>query len=432
MVRHPRSESRSRGTGHVVESPGSTNSWSSDDNAFDDRDIVKRRRRKGSDHLIEGGRREDPDRERNSGRRRHDDNGRSSSDDSRQNRATSNLDSNNVGERDSGRRDNRNQHTQPTKNMQTPRKGDFEDGSSSDEDKHFPHALGTDSADKRRCSDTFAGGNPHYRTRDHRKRLETRSKSEGRNERNHVRRSRAEDDSDAEGYEWSSNKDTWDAGSTSDDPKSPVVTRRYDDAARQKPTDFLDTDTEDNTTRKGDDTMGARRSSTWSENPDKELRESPVQEIGREDKAHGRPATRSDTNPVKRSERSVGDHQSSQSSGTKLATPQPQNVGKSPGATVGKPIRGARWGEAIGVRSRVIDTTTIPTTKVDLKRFVSLPLRSGPGTVLRCFIERDRGGTHKFSHVYSLYADLEDGSGRLLLAARKVSTEVEQAAILGI
>ncbi|CAN0180199.1 unnamed protein product, partial [Hapterophycus canaliculatus] len=72
----------------------------------------------------------------------------------------------------------------------------------------------------------------------------------------------------------------------------------------------------------------------------------------------------------------------------------------------------------------VFDTSTIPTKRVQLKTFVSCPLQSGPGTVLRCFIERDRSGTHKFSHVFSMYADLEDGSGRMLLAARKVGIDI--------
>lgn len=96
----------------------------------------------------------------------------------------------------------------------------------------------------------------------------------------------------------------------------------------------------------------------------------------------------------------------------------------------GKPIRGARWGEAIGVRSRVFDTSKIPTKRVDLKNFVSSPLRSGPGTVLRCYIERDRSGTHKISNVFSLYADLDDGSGRMLLAARKVNSEIKYFEVL--
>lgn len=99
-----------------------------------------------------------------------------------------------------------------------------------------------------------------------------------------------------------------------------------------------------------------------------------------------------------------------------------QRLGGTPpgGVSLGKPIRGARRGEAIGMRSRVFDTTTIPTGTADLKDFVCSPLHSGPGSVVRCFIERNRSGTHTLSHTFSMYADLEDGSGRLLLAARKV------------
>lgn len=104
------------------------------------------------------------------------------------------------------------------------------------------------------------------------------------------------------------------------------------------------------------------------------------------------------------------------------AQPLQRTSGTPPGGvSMGKPIRGARTGEAIGMRSRVFDTTTIPTGTADLKNFVCSPLRCGPGSVARCFIERNRSGTHTLSHVFSMYADLEDGSGRLLLAARKVN-----------
>lgn len=106
------------------------------------------------------------------------------------------------------------------------------------------------------------------------------------------------------------------------------------------------------------------------------------------------------------------------SSGTEKTARNPSMGGSTP---AGKPVRGARWGEAIGVRSKVFDTETIPTGRAEVRDFICSPLRSGPGTVLRCFIERSRGGSHKLSRVYSMYADLEDGSGRLLLTARKVS-----------
>ena len=39
----------------------------------------------------------------------------------------------------------------------------------------------------------------------------------------------------------------------------------------------------------------------------------------------------------------------------------------------------------------------------------------------RCYIERTRGGGNMFAPVYSLCADLEDGTGRELLVCRKVS-----------
>lgn len=106
--------------------------------------------------------------------------------------------------------------------------------------------------------------------------------------------------------------------------------------------------------------------------------------------------------------------------GSSGSVPQTAGSSASSGVPAGKPIRGARAGEAIGVRSRIFDTTTIPTSSTGIKSFVCSPLSCGPGSVVRCFIERNRSGTHTLSHVFSMYADLEDGSGRLLLAARKV------------
>ncbi|CAN0116078.1 unnamed protein product, partial [Phaeothamnion confervicola] len=44
---------------------------------------------------------------------------------------------------------------------------------------------------------------------------------------------------------------------------------------------------------------------------------------------------------------------------------------------------------------------------------------------LRCFLERDRGGTNVVNPVFTLYADLADGNGRLLMAARKVVRSVK-------
>lgn len=127
---------------------------------------------------------------------------------------------------------------------------------------------------------------------------------------------------------------------------------------------------------------------------------------------------------LERPEANSNDRQRNQGDATSTQ-PAKQTGGKpTAGVTMGKPIRGARSGEAIGLRSRIFDTTTIPTVTAELKRFVCSPLLSGPGSVLRCFIERNRSGAHKFSRVFSLYADLEDGSGRLLLAARKARKEM--------
>ena len=54
----------------------------------------------------------------------------------------------------------------------------------------------------------------------------------------------------------------------------------------------------------------------------------------------------------------------------------------------------------------------------ELRQFVLSP--APQGVIVRCYIERDRSGTNMFSPVYSLCADLEDGTGRELLACRKV------------
>jgi hypothetical protein len=44
--------------------------------------------------------------------------------------------------------------------------------------------------------------------------------------------------------------------------------------------------------------------------------------------------------------------------------------------------------------------------------YVTTPLRTGPGHVLRCFIERNRSGINKLSPIYTLFLDLENGNGR--------------------
>jgi hypothetical protein len=54
----------------------------------------------------------------------------------------------------------------------------------------------------------------------------------------------------------------------------------------------------------------------------------------------------------------------------------------------------------------------------DLRTFVTTPCE--PKTVVRCYVERNRSGSNYFSPVYSLCADLEDGTGRELITCRKV------------
>ena len=54
----------------------------------------------------------------------------------------------------------------------------------------------------------------------------------------------------------------------------------------------------------------------------------------------------------------------------------------------------------------------------ELRTFVMSPCEKG--LVTRCYIERSRRGENMFAPVYSLCADLEDGTGRELLVCRKV------------
>jgi hypothetical protein len=53
----------------------------------------------------------------------------------------------------------------------------------------------------------------------------------------------------------------------------------------------------------------------------------------------------------------------------------------------------------------------------ELKSFVTSPCEVN--TVIRCYIERNRSGTNYLTPVYSLCADLEDGTGRELISCRK-------------
>lgn len=231
------------------------------------------------------------------------------------------------------------------------------------------------------------------------------------------RRRRAElDDSEAEGYGWSGNQYSWDsaeATSTGSFSDRQITSEQSPNSRNGVQSDDSDEgaarDVKNNAT-------GAQRTSAASANKNTEgLDNSEAWGSDREQPT----GSRHDEPVGGAGSGSAHGH----SSGAEHST-SPLAKAAGGAVTVGKPIRGARWGEAIGVRSRVFDTSTIPTRRVELKKFVSCPLQSGPGTVLRCFIERDRSGTHKFSNMFSMYADLEDGSGRMLLAARKVNSEI--------
>ena len=63
---------------------------------------------------------------------------------------------------------------------------------------------------------------------------------------------------------------------------------------------------------------------------------------------------------------------------------------------------------------------TIPFVLKKLQKFVLSPGPSGGGVVVRCFIERNRSGTNALFPVYKLYTDHEDGTGRFIMAARKM------------
>lgn len=54
----------------------------------------------------------------------------------------------------------------------------------------------------------------------------------------------------------------------------------------------------------------------------------------------------------------------------------------------------------------------------ELKNFIMSPCK--PNVLVRCYIERNRSGTNMLSPIYSLCADLEDGTGRELIVCRKI------------
>ena len=74
---------------------------------------------------------------------------------------------------------------------------------------------------------------------------------------------------------------------------------------------------------------------------------------------------------------------------------------------------------AAGLRPALFDPLTIPLVLRDLHSFLQNPVGCATGVQVRCFIERSGSGLFNISPVYTLYADHEDGSGRLLLCARK-------------
>lgn len=279
-----------------------------------------------------------------------------------------------------------------------------------------------------RRSDVLDGGDSQFRTRSSERSPQRRRSTSAENRRNkrahHHRRRRAEqDDSEAECYGWSGNRYSWDMsdatslGSLSGQQELSNRNGGHEDVKRKSMPRFSDKNegAAHNTGGDNNSAAGAQRSLTTSAHRNsKELDHSEASESYQK-----QPDMRQrEENPGG----SVSTHTPAHSSGAHGVRSFPTTPA-SRAAIAGKPIRGARWGEAIGVRSRVFDTSTIPTKRVDLKNFVCSPLRSGPGTVLRCYIERDRSGTHKISNVFSMYADLDDGSGRMLLAARKVNSK---------
>ena len=405
---HHQADNRTRVTAYEGDSSRSESDCSTgnDDNVGRDgfgRDnlaesVLRSRRKGGSGERSRKGRRDwDP----NSKTRQHsDDDSLSVSSDRGRTDSTSSTDSEGRGRREPGRRYSSNDQ----------RRGRNK-GSKCYKERNQSASDPEGAADQRGSYSEGSDSPPHTRIRRKRSGGEDRLEHERRGHNDAKpgrRRGRGtdHDNSDVEGYGSSSNKCGGDAvgsasaGNRSDQPRSPALAARSDDDAEEmKPTPTRDTDSATHTTN--NTIGGAQRSSARSADLGKSLRGNPA-------------AARSELSAT---DGSVSQTPRTQTDGVPATTGKPV---KQFMVSAGKPIRGARWGEAIGVRSTFFDVNTIPTAKGDLKTFVSTPLCCGPGTVLRCFIERDRSGTHKFSHVFSLYADLEDGSGRLLLAARKV------------
>jgi hypothetical protein len=61
----------------------------------------------------------------------------------------------------------------------------------------------------------------------------------------------------------------------------------------------------------------------------------------------------------------------------------------------------------------------LSSTYRNLRDFVLSPV--DPGTIVRCYIERNRSGMNMLYPVFTLCADMEDGTGRELMACRKIA-----------
>lgn len=68
--------------------------------------------------------------------------------------------------------------------------------------------------------------------------------------------------------------------------------------------------------------------------------------------------------------------------------------------------------------SLITHSFTFKATYRELRHFVLSPC--DPGTITKCYIERNRSGSNFLQPFYSLCADLEDGTGRELIVCRKV------------
>lgn len=405
-------ENRRRGRGKGRELRSSSNSWSSRGDSPDSKEDRKGRKGRGCDR--EGGQRESRGRSSTPEPRRD---ARHSYETDRR-RWRHGMTSDPASEGEEGQLFCRSQkHKQ---HRHTESKGSRENSDNEKGRGRGGHWLSQSNVDERGDSEMDSTGNMQSRPQRQGRRPRNRSKSEVRFNGNSGRRKRRGTDKEDGEVRGVGNKydaeaiDTAAVDSVSERTNSPVFARKGDDKAL-----YQDTDPDNGASSVGDTPLNTQRSSTRSTDCGKELDGSNVRENSRERSLSGRGVSPAGSGHSVTDRTATSqpprDHNASASS------PPGTLYGTSTGVTFGKPIRGARWGEAIGVRPKVFDTTTIPTAKGDLKSFVTSPLRSGPGTVLRCFIERKRSGTHKFSNMFSMYADLEDGSGRLLLAARKVN-----------